>query len=173
MQEIRKIWVSSSLGQKDPLEKGNGNPLQYPCLGNSMGRGAWQATVHRVAKVRHSIATRQQQPHTPQIKSKNWNTCISLFRVAFFTIVKRWKGQCKSLNCVWLFATPWTIQTVEFSRPEYWSGKPIPSPGDLPNPGIKPRSPALQADSVPAEPQGKPKNTGVVSLSLLQEIFLT
>ena len=43
-----------------------------------------------------------------------------------------------------------------FSRPEYWSGKPFPSPGDLPNPGIKPRSPALQVDSLPAEPPGKP-----------------
>ena len=49
---------------------------------------------------------------------------------------------------------------------------PFPSPGDLPNPGIEPRSPTLQADSLPAEPQGKPKNTGVGSLSLLQQIFL-
>ena len=47
------------------------------------------------------------------------------------------------------------------------------SPGDLPNPGIKPRSPTLQADSLPAEPQGKPKNTRVGSLSLLQGIFPT
>ena len=45
---------------------------------------------------------------------------------------------------------------MKFSRPEYWSEKPFPSPGDLPNPQIKPRSPALQADSVPAQPQGKP-----------------
>ena len=45
--------------------------------------------------------------------------------------------------------------------------------GDLPNPGIEPRSPPLQVDSLPAEPQGKPKNTGVGSLSLLQAIFLT
>ena len=49
----------------------------------------------------------------------------------------------------------------------------FPSPGDLPNPGIKPRSPALRSDSLPAEPQGKPKNMGVRSLSLLQEIFPT
>ena len=49
----------------------------------------------------------------------------------------------------------------------------FPSPGDLPNPGIKPMSPTLQADSLPAEPQGKPKNTRVDSLSLLQCIFLT
>ena len=47
------------------------------------------------------------------------------------------------------------------------------SPGDLPNPGIKPRSPTLQIDSLPAEPQEKPKNTGVGSLSLLQGIFPT
>ena len=46
-------------------------------------------------------------------------------------------------------------------------------PGDLPNPEIKPRSPALQADSLPAEPQGKPKNSGVGSLSILQWLFLT
>ena len=50
---------------------------------------------------------------------------------------------------------------------------PCPPPGDLPNPGIKPRSPALQADSSPSEPPGKSRNTGVGSLSLLQGIFLT
>ena len=47
-------------------------------------------------------------------------------------------------------------------------GSPFPSPGDLPSPGIERRSPALRADSLPAEPQGKPKNTGVGNLSLLQ-----
>ena len=61
---------------------------------------------------------------------------------------------------------------MKFSRPEYWSGQPFPSPGDLPNPGIELRSPTLQVFSLPAEPQGKPKNTGVGSLSLLQGIFL-
>ena len=45
---------------------------------------------------------------------------------------------------------------MEFSGPEYWSGLPFPSPGDLPSPGIEPRSPALQADSLLAELQGKP-----------------
>ena len=61
----------------------------------------------------------------------------------------------------------------DFSRQEYWSGLPCPPPGDLPNPRIEPRSPTLQVDSLPAEPQGKPKNTGVSRLSLLQLIFLT
>ena len=48
-----------------------------------------------------------------------------------------------------------------FSRQEYWSGLPCPPPGDPPNPGIKPRSPTLQADSLSSEPVGKPKNIGV------------
>ena len=63
----------------------------------------------------------------------------------------------KSLSCVQLFATPWTVayqapQSMEFSRKEYWSGSPFPSPGDLPKPGIEPGSPALQADALPSEP---------------------
>ena len=58
-----------------------------------------------------------------------------------------------------------------FSRQEYQ--QPFPSEGDLPNPGIKPRSPTSPADSLPGEPQGRPKNAGVGSLSLLQWIFLT
>ena len=67
------------------------------------------------------------------------------------------------------FFITWATKVAQ----EYWTGKPIPSPRDLPNPGIKSRSPALQVDSLPAEPQGKPKNTGVGSLFLLQWIFLT
>ena len=59
---------------------------------------------------------------------------------------------------------------MEFSRPEYWSGYPFPSPGDLPNPGTEFFT---RADSLPAKPQGKPKNTGVGSLSALQWIFPT
>ena len=51
----------------------------------------------------------------------------------------------------------WTVQSMEISRPEYWSGQPFPSPGDLPNPEVKLRSPSLQADFLPAEPQGKPR----------------
>jgi len=62
---------------------------------------------------------------------------------------------------------------VESSRPEYWSGESFPSSGDFPNPGIKPRSPTLWADALLVELQGKPKNTGVDSLSLLQWIFPT
>ena len=63
------------------------------------------------------------------------------------------------------FATPRTIQSMEFSRPEYWSGLPCPPPGDLPNAGTEPRSPALQVDSLPAEPPGKPTEKTVSSIN--------
>ena len=74
--------------------------------------------------------------------------------------------------------TPWTVAfqaplSMEFSRQEYRSGLPFPSPGDLSNPWIEPGSPTLQADSLPSEPPGKPKNTGVGSVSLCQGNFPT
>ena len=65
-----------------------------------------------------------------------------------------------------VFATTWSaarqaLLSMGFSRQEYWSGKPFPSPGDPLDPGIKPRSPALQADSLPSEPLGNTHaNTG-------------
>ena len=80
----------------------------------------------------------------------------------FFNTVPREKPfKVKSLSRVRLFATPWTVAyqappSMGFSRQEYWSGLPFPSPGDLPNPGIEPGSPALQADALPSEPPGKP-----------------
>ena len=69
------------------------------------------------------------------------------------------KVKVKSLSCVRLFATPWTVAyqaspSMGFSGQEYWSGVLFPSPGDLPDPGIKPGSPAWQAEALPAEPPG-------------------
>ena len=63
-------------------------------------------------------------------------------------------------SCVQLFVTPWTVAhqaplSMGFSRQEYWNGLPFPSPGNLPDPGIKPGSPAVQADSLPFVPSGK------------------
>ena len=79
-----------------------------------------------------------------------WNGQILLF-----------SSKVKSLYRVRLFAIPWTVVyqaflSMAFSRQEYWNGLPFPSPGDLPDPGIKSRSPALQADALPSEPPGKP-----------------
>ena len=67
----------------------------------------------------------------------------------------------KLLNCVQLFVIPWAVAyqaplSMGFSRQVSWSGLPFPSPGDLPDPGIEPGSPVLQADALPSEPLGKP-----------------
>ena len=83
----------------------------------------------------------------------------------------------QSLSRVQLFATPWSIAhqaplSMGFSRQEYWSGLPFPSPGDLPNPGIEPRPPTLQADVLTSEPPGKPiNNVGRGGLFILFKVF--
>ena len=74
------------------------------------------------------------------------------------------QGYCTVLGLVtqsWVFETPWTVAcqaplSLEFSREEYWSGLPSPTPGDPPNPGMEPRSPTLQVDSLLSELPGKP-----------------
>ena len=81
--------------------------------------------------------------------------CVNHFYSAkWFSYTYMW--WFSSLSHAHLFATPWTepsqaSQSVGFSRQDYWSGLPFPSPGDLPDSGIKPRSPALQADSLPTK----------------------
>ena len=77
----------------------------------------------------------------------------------------------KSLSRVRLFATPWTVAyrdppSMGFSRQVYWSGLPFPSPGDLPDPGIEPGSPAFQAEALTSEPPG---NSGGASASAVAE----
>ena len=132
---------------------GHGNPLQYSCLEHPMDRGAWWATVYGVAK---SLA---------QLKWLSTHTWMyDICRV--LCVCEKWSWQpfvfyfsiypcvCLSpLSRVWFFVNPWTLAhqaplSMGCSRQEYWSGLPFPSPGDLPDPGIEPRSPALQADSL-------------------------
>ena len=123
-----------SLGWEDPLQKGiatHSNTLAYeiPWTGNP---GRVQSLG--LQRVEHNLMT--------------------------FIFILKW-SEVKLLSCVLLFATLWTVahQTplfMGFSRLEYWSGSPSPSPGDLPDPGIEPRSPALQADALTSEPPGKP-----------------
>ena len=122
------------------------------------------------------IKNNEKVPHTSYLFLQDFSLIFWSLGVYF---------SMKSLICcayllirVWFSATPWTVAhqvplSRGFSRQEYWSGLTYTPPGDLPNPGIEPRSPPLQADSLPSEPPGKPKNTGVGTLSLLKGIFLT
>ena len=90
--------------------------------------------------------------------------CIFRYRLQESFVLnphRKWSESEVPQSCQ-LFATPWTVAhqaplSMGFSRQEYWSGLPFPSPGDLPDPGIEPRSPALQADSLTSEPPGKPR----------------
>ena len=93
---------------------------------------------------------------SPALAGRFFTTGVSWEAQSVYTM-KKW-SVVKSLSCVRLFATPWTVAyqapSMGFSRQEYWSRLPFPSPGDLPNSGIKPMSPvspALQVDPLPAE----------------------
>ena len=124
----------------------NSTPLHYSCLENPMDRGPWQATVHGTTKI--------------------W-TQLSIPAHGYAMNLKR--RSCREVNSVQLishvllFATLWTIAHqaplfMEFSRQEYWSGLSSPTPGDLPDPGIKlasPVSPALAGRFFATAPPGK------------------
>ena len=121
-------------GLEQSPREGNGNPLQYSCPENSTDRGVCGLQPTGLQRVRDKFLT---------------STYIFM------------KVKVESLSRVRLFATPWTVahqapQSMGFSRQEYWSGLPFPSPGDLPHRGIEPGSPALQADALTSEPAGRP-----------------
>ena len=84
-------------------------------------------------------------------------------------------SEVKSFSRVRLFATPWTVAyqaspSMGFSRQEYWSGLPFPSPGDLPDTGIEPRFPALEADALTSETPGKPQYLLILYLSYFKRL---
>ena len=125
----------------------------------------------------HNLAVKQQHRYNrilfsasfPLSRSEWWHSDFSLYMCLVFPIVASipypflcfQEVKVKLLSRVRLFATPWTVTyyaslSMGFSRQEYWSGLPFASPGDLPDPGIKPGSPALEADALTSEPPGKP-----------------
>ena len=93
----------------------------------------------------------KRQENSPLKPPKRSETCFRLLNHSKVSEVK-------SLSRIQLFAAPWTVDyspiappSMRFSRQGYWSGLTFPTPGDLPNPGIEPRSPALQTDALPSE----------------------
>ena len=93
------------------------------------------------------------------IGSRCWHRCKNMRTLIHYWKKRKW--DCWLLSRVWLFVTPWTVAhqaclSVGFSRQEYWSGLPLPYPGDLPDPETEPGSPILQADSLLSEPPRKP-----------------
>ena len=129
--------ASSILGSGRPSGGGNGNALQYSCLEDPTDREAWWTTVYRVGsqRVRHDwrgLASMHTMIDIIRLDTICWCLVAQL---------------CLNL----LQPRDWACQaplSVGFSRQEYWRGLPFPSPGDLPNLGIEPTSPALAADSL-------------------------
>ena len=134
-----------------------------------MDEGAWWAAVHGVAKSRTRLKQLSSSSSSAELK-------LTVILPDHFEAIAQFSCHCcfweisvcvcvcvcvKSLSHVRLFTTPWTVAhqaplSMGFSRQGYWSGLSCASPGDLPNPGIKPGSPALQADALSSEPPGKP-----------------
>ena len=142
-------------------------------------REAWRAAIHGVTKSRTRLSDWSDLITLRKIRTStslqfikkyilNGKKLMHIYLptsvsqlIHFMLIYHIHKVKVKSLSRVWIFVTPWTIayqvpSPMGFSRQEYWIGLPFPSPGDLPNPGIKSGFPALQSDALPSEPPGKP-----------------
>jgi len=163
MQETLVLF----LGREDPLEKGYAT--QYSGMENSM-----DCIVQRVTKRLTQLSDFHftSLPYSwlwiRRTDCKVTRRFLTVWRLAPLLpllIVQRSpvKVKVKSLSRVWVSRyshvsqTPWTVAhqappSMGFSRQEYWSGLPFPSPGNLPDPGIEPRSPALRADALTSEP---------------------
>ena len=133
--------------------EGNGNPVQYSCLENPRDRGAWWAAVYGVAQSRTRL--KQLSSHSSsssqRIKSNQDMRCASCLGGGGGGLVTK---LCPTFAMPWIAACQASLFTG-FPRQEYCSGLPFPSPGDLPDLGIEPMSPALQADSLSPSHQGR------------------
>ena len=125
--DLRDVGSIPESGTSPGVRKGSA--LQYSCLGNPVDRAVWRLRVHGVAK--------------------SW-TRPSTYTETVLVVVQLQLTLRDPMDS----SQPGSSLSVEFSRQEYWSGLPVHSPGDLPNPGIKPGSPALQVDSLLSELQG-------------------
>ena len=153
---LQSIGVTKELDMTGRLNNNNSNHLQFSSVAQS---------YPTLCDPIDSSPPGSPIPRILQARTLEW-VAIS------FSNAWKWKVKVKSLSRVRLFAIPWTAAyqappSIEFSRKEYWSGVPLPSPtgvgslslfqGIFPTQGIKRRSPTLQVDSLPAEPQGKTK----------------
>ena len=131
------------------------SPLPQPRHDSLPNNWGSLACVSSRVLVLHTIRHQHLYTHGDQLC-----TVLPLLNFSPVTLQpSRWYVHTQSLSRVWLFVTPRSVacqaaMSMEYSRQKYWSGLPFPSPGNLPDPGIKPRSPALQADALSTEPPG-------------------
>ena len=165
------MWRADSLGKILMLGKiegrGEGDDRGQDCWMASLTRWTWvwassRRWWWRTGKPGVLQSTGSQSVRCDWVTEQQQAQCNSNSPVRSSRVYKAYCMHVLShFSHVWLFATPWTVDqrsslSMGFSRQEYWSGLPFPLPGVLPNPGIECASPALQADSLPTEPLGKP-----------------
>ena len=138
------------------IGEGNGNPLQCSCLENPRGGEVWWAAVYGVAQSRTRL--------------KRLSSSSSSIHTVTVWVVQSCPPLCNHAHGLYpaKLLCPW----MGFFRQEYWSGLSFPFLGYLPNPGIKPGSPALQADSLLSEPPGKPHTYNVWLYILYDHMYL-
>jgi len=175
----KQAWSVSTghMGIYNPLSRTGSHERDRVCV------CVWK----EVCKGKTSITTVVKPRDTTSVKWSKWTSLVishikpspsqqDVTRKGRFSLWKsclRWKThptmkerkKVKPLSHVQLFATPWTAAhqappSMRFSRREYWSGVPLPSPGDLPDPGMEPGSLTLRADAWLSEPSGKPQTWG-------------
>ena len=113
----------------------------------------------------------KKQPNKAVFSNLNEAECLELEQIQLCVCVCVLVAQsCPTLATLWTVARQ-APPSTEFSRQEYWSRLPFPSAGDLPDPGIEPRSPALLADSLPAESPGEPSRRDTGSLVIKTKEF--
>ena len=127
--------------------------VPFPSPGESSQPRDWTQVSCVAGRFLISWTTREAQNNNNNLL---WSRTWDIFQALLLFLI-----HAQMLSSVWLFVTPWTVVhqaplSIEFSKQEYWSGLPFPSPGDFPHPGIESWSPALQKDSLPTESPGKP-----------------
>ena len=141
------VWKKENINKSKAVVVSTDRLSKGPCRA-VLGRcWQWRGVSAQEATTQYLSPPRSFTMSTKWIAQTEWDQVCSKGR--------RERRESRSVVSFRLFSTLWTLQSMEFSRPEYWRGYPFPSPGDRPNPMIEPRCPALQTDSLPAEPQGE------------------
>ena len=162
-QEQDKVATFTTLSQQqsDEDKKDKMNP-SWKGRNKTVTICRWHDTIYRNTKVfsRKLLVLTNEFSKVVRYKTNIYKS------IAFvFINNKLWEREIKK-QC-----NPWTLQSIEFSRPEYWSGWPFPSPGDLPNPGIEPRSPALQAKISFTVTSKRIKYLGINLIKKVKELY--
>ena len=161
-------WVSEAIQPSHPLSPPSPSVVNLP---QHQGLFQWVGSSHQVAEV--GELQLQHQSFQWIFRVDCWEVGCFLFLFLLGRVNSSFESESKvALSCPTLW-DPMDCTCMGFSREEYWSGLPSPSPGDLPDPGIEPRSPALQSDALPSEPPGNPiSSTQILQWAVQRAYFL-